>query len=509
MTPSLRLIQPLAAIALTVTGFLLPSPAHAANTRGIQKALKFGMIAEGETVLEKLEIAKKAGFEGVEFNGPLGADKVKEIGAALRQTGLVVPGLVAGKPGKSLADPDDAIRNQAIADVRQTLREAKALGGTTVLIYSGYVDEKNPYADAYRRMEESMRALIPAAKETGIKMALENVWNNLFLSPLEAARFVDTLDSEYVGWYFDVGNCVRFAWPEHWVRVLDKRIMKLDIKEYSRVIQKEEGLWKGFGVELMEGSIDWPAVVRALDDVKYAGGWASAEVRGGDLARLTDIAQRMDTIFSLPGAKAAPKPGAGAAAGAKAKKKDLKTTTSLFDGKTLDGWRSINFGGEGEVVVEKGNLLIGMGDPFTGVVYDEGEEDLPKTGYEISLEAMKLVGNDFFCALTFPVAESHATFVVGGWGGAVVGISNLDGMDASENETASYLRFETDQWYKIRVRVTRNKILAWIDDKKLVDVDIRDREVSLRPGPIDLCAPLGIASFQTRAAFRKMALRKL
>jgi len=138
--------------------------------------------------------------------------------------------------------------------------------------------------------------LIPYAEETGIKIAIENVWNNFLISPLEAARYIDELDSEMVGWYFDVGNIVRYGWPEQWIRILDKRIMKLDVKEYSRKKQSEEGIWKGFDVELMEGDCNWPAVMEALDDIGY-NGWASAEVPGGDRKRLEDISKRMQKIF--------------------------------------------------------------------------------------------------------------------------------------------------------------------------------------------------------------------
>jgi hexulose-6-phosphate isomerase len=139
--------------------------------------------------------------------------------------------------------------------------------------------------------------LIPTAEKTGIKIALENVWNNFLLSPMEAARYVDEINHPLVGWYFDVGNIVRYGWPEHWIEVLDKRIMKLDIKEYSRKKQSDEGIWKGFNVEIMEGDCNWPAVNKALATIGYSG-WASAEVGGGDRARLADVSQRMDRVFS-------------------------------------------------------------------------------------------------------------------------------------------------------------------------------------------------------------------
>ncbi|MCB1237007.1 MAG: DUF1080 domain-containing protein [Verrucomicrobiae bacterium] len=180
----------------------------------------------------------------------------------------------------------------------------------------------------------------------------------------------------------------------------------------------------------------------------------------------------------------------------------------LFDGETLGKWKSTEFGGEGEVFVNEQKCLeFGFGAIMTGVNWTEEPPAL--SNYEISLDAMKLDGNDFFCALTFPVKESLATFVVGGWGGGVVGISSVDDLDASENETMNIEGFQNDVWYKIKVRVTDEKIEAWIDDRQMVDLEIGDKKISLRPGDIELSAPLGIASFMTRAQYRNLVLRKL
>ena len=172
--------------------------------------------------------------------------------------------------------------------------------------------------------------------------------------------------------------------------------------------------------------------------------------------------------------------------------------TALFDGKTLDGWKSTDFGGQGEVSVEKGQLILPMGDPMTGITFQKGKE-LPKDDYEIRLEAMRVDGGDFFCGLTFPVRESHCSFIVGGWGGGVVGLSSINGMDASENETTSYLKVESGQWYKIRVRVAAGKIQTWIDDKRWADVEIKDRKISTRV-EVDRSKPLGISTYHTKAA---------
>lgn len=180
----------------------------------------------------------------------------------------------------------------------------------------------------------------------------------------------------------------------------------------------------------------------------------------------------------------------------------------LFDGKTLGAWEVTQFGGEGDVFVdEEGNLEFGFGAVITGVNWKEA---VPGTSnYEISLEAMKLDGNDFFLALTFPVKDSHATFVVGGWGGGIVGISSVDDLNASENETMNIEGFEKDVWYKIRVRVTDEKLEAWIGEEQKVDLELEGKKISLLPGDIELSVPIGIASYQTRAQYRHLVWRNL
>lgn len=180
----------------------------------------------------------------------------------------------------------------------------------------------------------------------------------------------------------------------------------------------------------------------------------------------------------------------------------------LFDGKELGAWQVTRFGGEGETFVnEEGFLEFGFGAIMTGVHW--GGQVPALSNYEISLEAMKLDGNDFFCAVTFPVSNSHATFVMGGWGGGVVGLSSVDDLDASENETMNIEGFEKNKWYAVRIRVTDEKIETWIDDDQKVDLELAGRKISLRPGDIELSVPIGIASFQTRSQFRNIVWRDL
>ena len=179
---------------------------------------------------------------------------------------------------------------------------------------------------------------------------------------------------------------------------------------------------------------------------------------------------------------------------------------AMFDGRSLRGWRETPFAGHGEVHCESGIIVLGMGDPFTGINWTNA---FPKMDYEVALDAMRLSGSDFFCGLTLPVGTNFCSLIVGGWGGSLVGISSLDGMDASENETTKFMSFETGRWYRIRLRVTEKKIQAWIDGDKVVDVDTEGKRVSVRPGDIEMSEPFGLAAWETSAAYREIKFRRL
>lgn len=178
---------------------------------------------------------------------------------------------------------------------------------------------------------------------------------------------------------------------------------------------------------------------------------------------------------------------------------------NLFDGKSLKGWKSTNFGGEGEVYVENGTIQMDFGSSLTGITY---QKKFPQIDYEVQLDAMRVDGVDFFCGITFPVEKSYCSFIVGGWAGAVVGLSSIDGKDASENDTTRFMNFASKRWYRIRVRVTKTRIQAWINDKQAVDQNIEGRKISTR-NEVNLSKPLGIAAFETRAGLRKIQFRKL
>jgi hexulose-6-phosphate isomerase len=287
------------AIAAPALARAATDAATPAGGRSIKRCLKWGMVKGDDDVASKFSRLAKIGFDGVELDspGPLDLDEVRR---AIDATGVTVPGVVGSEHWRSpLSHPDVKVRDKGRKALDQAIRDCATVGGTTVLLVPAVVNAEVGYDDAYTRSQAAIREALPLAEELDIRIALENVWNHFLLSPMEAARYVDEFNSPHLGWYFDVGNIVNYGWPEQWVRILDKRIMKLDVKEFSRKRRNDEGLWKGFGVEIGDGDCNWPAVMAALDEIGFTDGWASAEVGGGDDERLTDILARMDRVLAM------------------------------------------------------------------------------------------------------------------------------------------------------------------------------------------------------------------
>lgn len=281
--------------ALAATTFT--SAQDAPKQRRIKKAVNLGMIKAGASTLEKFQAAKDAGIEGIELNRP-DALPLEELLKARDTTGLPIAGVICSTHwGKPLTDNDPAVREQGMRGLKLALQESGELGCERLLLVPGVVKKEVSYADAWTRSLAALKAAVPFAEAARCKIAVENVWNQFLLSPLECARFVDEVGSPWVGWHFDIGNIITYGWPEQWIRILGKRIINLHIKEFSRKKRDAEGYAKGFKVELGEGDVGWPEVMKALDEVGYEG-WGIAEVPGGDAARLTFLAERMDELFA-------------------------------------------------------------------------------------------------------------------------------------------------------------------------------------------------------------------
>jgi len=237
------------------------------------------------SVHEKFQAVKAAGFEGIE---PMGGMDQAEVFKARDDSGLHCPSVCCHTHWqKPITDPDPAVREIGLNGLRQSLRDAKAYGASSVLFVPAVVCKQVSYADAYTRSQAEIRKVLPLAEELGVKIAIENVGNHFLLSPLEAARYIDEFNSPAIGWHFDIGNVMSIGWPDHWIHVLGKRIQKLHIKEYAR----------GKRANFLEGDNDWPTIMKALDDIGY-NGWGIAEQPGADSPEgLKDLSDRMTKIF--------------------------------------------------------------------------------------------------------------------------------------------------------------------------------------------------------------------
>ena len=262
----------------------------------LKKGIMWGSVGTGKTVMEKFMAAKEAGFDGIEPDSHLERNEVLK---AMEITGLKVPSVCDSRHWKFLmSSPDEEVRQQGVDALKVALEDAKTYGADTVLLVPGRVTESVGYDQCWDRSVAEIKKALPLAEQLKVSIAVENVWNNFLLSPLEAARYIDLFASPYVKAYFDIGNIVAYGWPEQWIRILGKRIAKVHIKEYSRKIADTQGRGKGFDVRLREGDVNWSSVMKELADSGYTG-WATVEMPGGNTPEgLKDLCDRLNLILA-------------------------------------------------------------------------------------------------------------------------------------------------------------------------------------------------------------------
>jgi hexulose-6-phosphate isomerase len=281
--------------ALAPVSAMAESPA---KKRSIKKAVMYATIGFPGPVLEKFKALKAAGFDGVE---PMSHMNQDEVVRALEATGLTAASVCCNTHwARPLSDPDERVRRDGREGIQRALQDAKRYGATSVLLVPGVVNKDVGYDDCFKRSVAEIKLVLPVAKDLGVKIAVENVWNNFITKPEQAVAFLDAIDSPMVGWHFDIGNVGRYGSAENWIPVLGKRILKLHIKEFNTKDLPPGNLGKGFGVKLLEGTNNWPAIMKALDAAGYEG-WGISEQPGAqskDAAALKDLAERMDKIFA-------------------------------------------------------------------------------------------------------------------------------------------------------------------------------------------------------------------
>lgn len=278
------------AAALTALSLSGPSRSSASEKqeKKRRKALKYTMLPKELSDEEKFKLAQRCGFEGID-GVPMDDLEAAKVQAELaRRIGVPIHGLVFGGWHAPFSSADPGVIQKGLEGMKNALRCAGAMGATTVLLVPAIVTEDVGYADAYERSQKHVRALLPVAEETGVVIAIENVWNKFLLSPLEFARYLDEFESPWVRAYFDVGNVILFGYSQDWIRTLGSRIVKLDIKDFRR---------KGYEwTNLGDGDVNWPEVRLALDEIGFEG-YMTAELNGGDEAYLADVAQRMERLM--------------------------------------------------------------------------------------------------------------------------------------------------------------------------------------------------------------------
>jgi len=282
------------AFALTAATALLrdPAPAHAqAPNAGLIKSIQYTMLPKALSDPEKFALARRCGFEGVEARSVADLDAARQLSVQARQAGVPIHSVTYGGWGAPLSDPRPDVVAKGLAGVETALRSAQAMGADVVLLVPADVTETVSYGQAYENSQKNIRTLLPLAAELGVTIAVENVWNKFLLSPLEFARYVDQFDSPWLKAYFDIGNVILFGFSQDWIRTLNKRIVRIHLKDFKRQGYK----W----TNLLEGDVNWPEVRKALAEINYQG-CLTTELRSGDEPYLTDLAARIDKIIAMP-----------------------------------------------------------------------------------------------------------------------------------------------------------------------------------------------------------------
>lgn len=289
------LARSLAAVA--ATGICsLPAVAHADEQEGdfdvgrkIWKSLKWNMIRTPGSTLEHFQMLKEIGYDGVEIDSPGGVDKDEAI-AASQRTGLPIEGVVNSTHWQVRhSDPDPEVRAEALRNMQTAMRDAERVGADSVLLVPGKVTDpqRENHDQVWQRSIVEIRKLLPLAESLRIHILIENVGNGFCESPELFARYVDEIDSPWVGIHFDIGNHIWAGPPAEWIRVLGPRIRKLDAKDRTRSREQRE---------IGEGDAQWADVRRALKEIGYQG-WVAAEVRGGDRDRLAEVLAQMNRVL--------------------------------------------------------------------------------------------------------------------------------------------------------------------------------------------------------------------
>ena len=426
-----------------------------------------------------IDFCAKHGCEGTELTSYYFAKDVTDDALrALRRHAFLRGISVSGTAvGNNFTFPKGPQLDAQIADVKRWIDRAAILGAPHIRVFAGAPPAGLAPADATRNCISALEECCAYAGARGIFLGLEN-HGGIVAEPEGLLEIVRAVKSPWFGVNLDTGN---FHTADPYADLARCAPFAVNVQVKS-VIRRA-------GAKAAERA-DYARVVGLLRAVNYQG-WVALEYEEAD--PWNNVPKELDALRAALGGRSV------AAAG--------EAWQPLFDGKSLTGWKITNFSGHGAVSAANGQLQLDAGDPLTGITYAQAPP--LRMNYELQLEAMKLAGSDFFCGLTFPVEKESCTLVIGGWGGTLVGVSSINGQDASENSTTQFRKFDPNRWYRVRVRVTPEKLAAWIDDEQFVDLEIAEQKIGMRAGEIELSQPLGLATFQTKATFRDFKIRPL
>ena len=275
---------------LVAAAVLLPAALVAAPDQPLKKAVMIDTLGLKGSLEDRFKAMKAAGFDGVELSSHMNQNEVVK---ALDSSGLKAASVCCSTHWKdTLSDANPEVRAKGLEGLKQSLRDAKRYGATSVLLVPGVVNKTTTYDECWKRSIEQIRLAIPLAEELGVKIAIENVWNNFITTPQQAVAFVDEINNPMVGWHFDTGNVIKYSPPETWIPLLGKRIVKVHFKEYGKA--------KGFDVEFFQGDNNWPAIMKALDGAGYQS-WAITEMPGKqtkDIESLKMFSEKLSRVLA-------------------------------------------------------------------------------------------------------------------------------------------------------------------------------------------------------------------
>ena len=381
--------------------------------------------------------------------------------------------------GNTFTHPPGPDRDAQVADVKKWIDRAAVLGAPHIRVFAGNLPKGGTMEAAKKSCIEQLEECADYAGRRGIFLGIEN-HGGIVAEPGDLLDIIRAVKSPWVGVNLDTGN---FHTADPYGDIAKCAPYAVNVQVKTEIQPK--------GAATKEKA-DLARLAGIIRDAGYQG-WVALEFE-----------EKTDPWQGVPPVLAQLRGLLVAGAAAPAAKAD--GWQPLFDGKTLGKWKSIDFAGRGDVEVKDGVIFLPMGGDMTGINLEAAPA---KMDYEVEYLARKTDGDDFFCGFTFPVGETFVTFLAGGWGGAVVGISNVNGENASENETTQFRNFKKGQWYKFRIRVTKTKLQAWIDEENVVDLDTEGKTLDLRIGEIESSKPFGIASWRTASELKELRWRKL